>query len=157
MCEIIKGFPNYEIHLSNGNDQPGVWSIKRKQYLKPQEIGLGYLRVILRPGQKSKLLHVLVAEHFIDNPDNLPTVDHIISKNKWDNRISNLRWSNRADQNHNRDCKGYTWCKRNKKWLAQIGVGGKNKNLGYFDKEEDARAAYLAASKLYYPGVKAVD
>ena len=39
----------------------------------------------------SKLVHRLVAEYFIPNPENLPVVDHI-DEDKTNNKINNLRW-----------------------------------------------------------------
>ena len=33
----------------------------------------------------------IIANHFIDNPNNLPCIEHI-NHNKEDNRIENLRW-----------------------------------------------------------------
>lgn len=45
---------------------------------------------------KNVLVHRLVAETFIPNPDNLPEVDHI-DKNIKNNKVSNLRWVNRQD------------------------------------------------------------
>lgn len=41
-------------------------------------------------------VHVLVARHFKENPDNLPEVDHD-NFDRTDNRASNLRWSTRVD------------------------------------------------------------
>ena len=155
MCEIIEGFPMYEIHLSKGNGQPGVWSKYKNDYLKACPNDRGYLCVDLyKDGKRThKKLHILVAKHFIDNPDNLPDVDHK-NRDKSDCRISNLRWSTKSDNNHNRECKGYSLDKRRKKWQATIRIGGKKKHLGYFSKEEDARQAYIEASKTHFPGVK---
>ena len=44
--------------------------------------------------------------------------------------------------------KGYHFCKREKRFVAQIQQGdGKVKHLGYFSDEDSARAAYLSAKK----------
>ena len=44
--------------------------------------------------------HRAIAEVFIPNPDNKPTVDHI-NRNRHDNRVENLRWATFLEQNHN--------------------------------------------------------
>lgn len=58
----------------------------------------GYLYVCLRRDSesKNKLVHRMVAEAFIENPDGLRTVNH---KNevKTDNRADNLEWMSLAD------------------------------------------------------------
>jgi hypothetical protein len=41
--------------------------------------------------------HVIVGEHFIDNPTNAPTIDHI-NRCRWDNHVSNLRWATPMEQ-----------------------------------------------------------
>jgi hypothetical protein len=43
----------------------------------------------------------LVAETFIENPDNKPTVDHI-DRNRQNNCVENLRWANYTEQNLNK-------------------------------------------------------
>jgi hypothetical protein len=40
---------------------------------------------------------------------------------------------------------GCSYNKRRKKWEARISVNGKNRFLGYWDSEEEASDAYIAA------------
>lgn len=82
--------------------------------LKPYISNSGYLLVGLYKQQKRdrKLLHRLVAEAFIPNPDNKPEIDHI-NTIKTDNTIflnedgsinyekTNLRWTTRKENINN--------------------------------------------------------
>ncbi|NRA94271.1 MAG: HNH endonuclease [Psychroserpens sp.] len=55
--------------------------------------GNGYLKVTLnnRGTKKTLSMHRLVAIHFIQNPDNLPQVNHI-DADKMNNHVTNLEW-----------------------------------------------------------------
>ena len=66
-----------------------VWNTKRNRLLKVQVDKAGYCRVSINC--KGKMVHRLVAEAFIDNPDNKPQVNHKDAV-KSNNHISNLEW-----------------------------------------------------------------
>lgn len=70
----IKGYEGYYAVTTLGR----VWSYRRKIWLKPGIEGNGYLFVDLCVHGKGvgKKIHRLVAEAFLDNPDNKPQVNH---------------------------------------------------------------------------------
>lgn len=95
--EIFKDVTDYEglYQISNygnvkslGNDKS-----RKEKILKPQADGGGYLQVILCKDGKMKhhKVHRLVANAFIDNPDNLPQVNHR-DECKTNNTVDNLEW-----------------------------------------------------------------
>lgn len=64
--------------------------------------GNGYHVVQLSNGYNNKpkgneYIHILVAKHFIPNPENKPTVNHI-DGNKSNNKIDNLEWATQLEQ-----------------------------------------------------------
>ena len=97
MIEIFKDIKDYEglYQVSNfGN----VWSLNykrtgRAELMKTSKNTKGYLKVTLCKDGKRKhfLIHKLVAGAFLENPDNLPQVNHI-DENKKNNRVDNLEW-----------------------------------------------------------------
>ena len=82
-------------------------------------------------------------------------IDHI-NRNKADNRILNLREVTHSENQKNqkmnsKNTSGFTgvYKHRNGKWVAQIQVGGKSINLGYFHKIENAVATRKNAEIKY--------
>ena len=59
----------------------------------------GYLRCNL--GDRKLLKHVIIACQFIDNPNDLPCVDHI-NHIRNDNRVENLRWCSHKENTNQR-------------------------------------------------------
>ena len=70
----------------------------KRVLFKPYPNSCGYLRVGLRKDSvlHKEFVHRLVAEAFIDNPYDLPVVNHK-NENKEDNRQSNLEWMSISD------------------------------------------------------------
>lgn len=112
--KIIDGHPNYEIS-SLGR----VRNIKTNNLLVPYNDGSGYYRVKL--DGKNLRLHIIVAQAFIPNPENKPTVNHIHG-NKRDNRASQLEWATYSEQNFHVWRTGLR--KGGKKRYAKINEGG---------------------------------
>ena len=73
-----------------------------KKYKTPKMLSIsvnkGYCFVRLQKNGtvKNKLVHRLVAQSFIPNPDNKKEVNHI-NGDKSDNRLDNLEWSTRSE------------------------------------------------------------
>ena len=76
-----------------------VYSVRRKRNLKPCTDTRGYLGVALQKGKwKRYLIHRLVAQAFVPNPNNLPQVNHK-DENKINNYYENLEWCDQAYNN----------------------------------------------------------
>ena len=95
----IDGYENYLI-FEDGK----VINTDSGRELKPR-LDKGYYRIGLSKNKKEKIfsLHRLIAKAYIPNPDNKPVIDHI-NRNKEDNRIENLRWATRSENQRNRSC-----------------------------------------------------
>jgi len=64
----------------------------------------GYLFVGLCKNGVSRSTHVhrIVAETFLENPENKPWVNHKNGRRKWDNSVSNLEWATPAEDGAHR-------------------------------------------------------
>ena len=87
-----KVIDNYELYTVN--EQGQIYSLRSKKYLKPNITRTGYHTVELfdvKGKSKRLLVHRLVANAFIPNPNNYPQVNHK-DENKANNNANNLEW-----------------------------------------------------------------
>jgi hypothetical protein len=61
-----------------------------KKELRPWITKDGYLQI--RVARKSTTVHRLVAETYLENPNNFPVVNHL-NRQRIDNRVENLEWT----------------------------------------------------------------
>ena len=104
LWEPIKGYKYYEIsnfgnvRSLNKKVSSGIKNNKTRihkgKVLKQKNSGGGYKQVCLvqlSNNKKTKLVHRLVAQAFIPNPENKPCINHIDS-NRKNNNVRNLEW-----------------------------------------------------------------
>jgi aspartate carbamoyltransferase regulatory subunit len=99
--EIWKDINEYE-GVYKISSYGNVWSKNKNSNMKLKPSRNGYISVSLWKNNQRRVtsIHRLVAEHFIDNINNLPVVDHI-DNNRSNNSVSNLRWSTHSDNSSN--------------------------------------------------------
>lgn len=99
-ADLIDGYENYLIQ-----EDGKIFNIKRNSKMKLQKNKFGYIKVgLTNSNGKYKMFyhHRLLAIHFIQNPENKKEIDHI-DKNPSNNRLENLRWVNKSEQQYNRN------------------------------------------------------
>lgn len=155
MSEIVEEYKDiidYEdaYQISNfGN----VRNKKTGRILKPTEGKTDkyyYISLCKDSKQKNTKIHRLVAEYFVENPENKPYVDHI-DNNKLNNLYTNLRWATHQEnrrnivmyKNNTTGVKGVIFDKHYKKWMARIRVSGKLIHIGSFNTIEEATEARM--------------
>ena len=101
MKEIWKDIKEYE-GLYQVSNLGRVKRVTTGRILKGRKNTTGYLQIgLCKKGiRDSKLIHRLVTETFIPNPENKAEVNHI-DENKTNNMISNLEWvTAKENSNH---------------------------------------------------------
>lgn len=99
----VKGYEELLIVSNIGNVKRLGWTNKAGNYVLEKDkaisthhTGYRYIVINFEGKQKFLLVHRLVAEAFIPNPDNLSEVNHQ-DLNKSNNSINNLEWCSRQE------------------------------------------------------------
>lgn len=118
----IEGYPDYMV-----SNMGRIKSLKfgKEKILKNRKNCRGYLQVtLLKNGiEKSYKVHRLVAETFLDNPNNLSEVNHI-DEDKTNNCVSNLEFCT-AEYNSNYGSRNERISKSLSKPVIQFSLDGK--------------------------------
>ena len=108
MNKPIKDYENYLIY-----DNGDVFNTLTKKFLQGSigENGYKYYRLSKNNIKRMFYAHRLVAEHFLENQNNYPVVNHI-DGNKLNNNVNNLEWTSYSDNT-------FQWHSNKKKNIVQ--------------------------------------
>ena len=138
----------------------GGFYYSKEKIMQGSDNGKGYIVVSLFKKGKRKdfKIHQLVAIAFLNHiPCGMSAVIDHIDENKKNNRADNLQIISNRDncikyrltQKKTSKYTGVHWDKKRNKWVAQIIINGKRKNLGRFINEKDASNAYQEKLNLF--------
>lgn len=103
----------------------------------------GYLRLSIWSDKERFSLLCHQFAWYVSNNQTSECLDHV-NRIKTDNRIINLRSVTKSQNAMNMSGKkGFSFCKKTKKWVSYIMVNYKKKHLGSFDTPDEARECYL--------------
>lgn len=142
MWKAIKGYEGYYEVNPNGEirslDRQVNYKNNKKRVIKSQIKKQtlnekGYLKITLWKDHKEETKEVqrIVAETFIENPNNLPQVNHI-DGNKTNNKVKNLEWCSEKDNSIHRT----KILKKGIKTIIQFDLN--NKCVGLYESLKEA-------------------
>ena len=142
-----QSYPSYWV--SNLGNVKRIYKNGNEQILKPViSRGYGTIDLTRKPKRVQGLIHRMVAECVIPNPDNKPCVDHI-NEHKTDNRAERLRATKSENQQHIRSnirnnktgYKGITAITHKGQfvgWRVRLGTNNTRIELGTYHDIDDA-------------------
>ena len=136
MYAVINNYPDY-IVTSDGEIYSNKYKTPRR--LKTHINRGGYERVGLCKNGKQKLflVHDIIADAFIPNPDNKPYVNHK-DENKLNNSVGNLEWCT-TSENNNYGTRLARIADAKKKKVIQVSISGEI--IRVWDSQSDASKA----------------
>lgn len=126
--------------VDKNNRKVKINGLKKKKTLNTD----GYEVVALFKNNKQHLFYVhrLIAEHFIENKNNLPCINHI-NGIKNDNNISNLEWCSYSENNYH----AYKKLSKEGYWKNKFNSHPKRKNIYQFDLSGNKIGEYESISE----------
>lgn len=120
----IEGYPNYMVSSLGRVKSLNYRRTGKDKILNGRKNKDGYLQLNLCKDGKIKMFsaHRLVAQSFLDNPDNLCEINHI-DEDKTNNKVENLEWCNRK-QNCNHRSRNERIAKSHSKPILQFNKEG---------------------------------
>jgi hypothetical protein len=149
VVEVWKPVVSYE-DLYEVSSLGNVRSIRFKRILRGAILQKGYRQVSLHRGSSKTFMVASLVITAFKGPKPLGReIDHK-NRVRSDDRLSNLWWATKRENNLNKDrhynsssggVTGVTFQIHYQKWMAQVSVGGKYRNLGRFNTIEEAALA----------------
>lgn len=134
------------------DDEDREWAEGWKWYVNASGYVVRGRRKSDPPGSVCSVrMHRVILERKLGRPIKPGMVCDHINSVKTDNRRCNLREVTTQQNAFNQPrAKGYYFHKPSGKWMAYIRINAKLINLGYFEMEQEARAAYEQAKAIYH-------
>lgn len=148
----IEGLEGYQI-----TDDGRVWSKKTNKYLRPStRKGYRFVSLSINGIKKTKFIHRLVAQAFVENqdPSKYTDIDHIIPISEGGtDEASNLRWTDQSGNMRNPNTleklknRIFTEETRKKMSLAHIGkISASRKKVYQYTKDKQLINEYESAT-----------